>query len=118
MPCLQVAKGVMTYVSPEVKDLYTLLENEFHPLDLAARAEPFLSKLPNLSDKLSSASPVPEVRLEQYVPALERLTALRVLQQVKSCIELSLISRFCHSCILHDGQLKDYSKCLEPCLSF
>lgn len=85
---MQVAKGVMTYVSPEVKDLYTLLENEFHPLDLAAKAQPFLSKLPNLSDKLSSASPVPEVRLEQYVPALERLTTLRVLLQVKSCEEM------------------------------
>ncbi|XP_073389708.1 eukaryotic translation initiation factor 3 subunit A isoform X1 [Physcomitrium patens] len=91
-----VAKGVMTYVSPEVKDLYTLLENEFHPLDLAARAEPFLSKLPNLSDKLSSASPVPEVRLEQYVPALERLTALRVLQQVSqvySTIKIADLTR-------------------------
>lgn len=72
----------MTYVSAEVKDLYNLLENEFHPLDLAAKAQPVLSKLPNLSDKLSSASPVPEVHLEQYVPALERLTTLRVLQQV------------------------------------
>ena len=78
----QVAKGVLTYVSAEVKDLYNLLENEFHPLDLAAKTQPVLSKLPNLSDKLSSASPVPEVHLEQYVPALERLTTLRVLQQV------------------------------------
>lgn len=91
-----VAKGVMTYVSPEVKDLYTLLENEFHPLDLAAKAQPFLSKLPNLSDKLSSASPVPEVRLEQYVPALERLTTLRVLlqaSQVYSTIRIADLTR-------------------------
>jgi len=72
----------MTYVTPEVKDLYALLENEFHPLDLAAKAQPLLSKLSTLSNKLSSASPVPEVHLEQYVPALERLTTLRVLQQV------------------------------------
>jgi len=41
-----------------------------------------LGKLSELSDKLSSASPVPEVQLEQYIPALERLTTLRVLQQV------------------------------------
>ncbi len=79
---MQVGKGVLTYVSQEVKDLYNLVENEFHPLDLAAKIQPHLSKLSKLSDKLSSASPVPEVQLEQYVPALERLTTLRVLQQV------------------------------------
>lgn len=72
----------MTYVPQDVKDLFSLLENEFHPLDLAAKAQPLLGRLSKLSDKLSSASPVPEVQLEQYVPALERLTTLRVLQQV------------------------------------
>eukprot|EP00252_Welwitschia_mirabilis_P011385 TRINITY_DN2560_c0_g2_i1.p1 TRINITY_DN2560_c0_g2~~TRINITY_DN2560_c0_g2_i1.p1 ORF type:complete len:988 (-),score=247.89 TRINITY_DN2560_c0_g2_i1:58-3021(-) len=76
-----VSKGVMTYVPQEVKDLYHLLENEFHPLDLAERVQPLLAKLSQISDKLSSASPVPEVQLDQYIPALERLTALRVLQQ-------------------------------------
>lgn len=92
----QVAKGVLTYVSPEVKDLYNLLENEFHPLDLAAKAQPVLTKLLNLSDKLSAASPVPEVHLEQYAPALERLTTLRVLQQasqVYSTIKISELTR-------------------------
>jgi translation initiation factor 3 subunit A len=79
---MQVGKGVLTYVSQEVKDLYNLVENEFHPLDLAAKVQPHMLKLSKLSDKLSSASPVPEVQLEQYVPALEKLTTLRVLQQV------------------------------------
>jgi translation initiation factor 3 subunit A len=77
-----VAKGLLTYVSQEVKDLYNLVENEFHPLDLAAKVQPHMLRLSKLSDKLSSASPVPEVQLEQYVPALEKLTTLRVLQQV------------------------------------
>ncbi|KAH9315713.1 hypothetical protein KI387_024340, partial [Taxus chinensis] len=77
-----VSKGVINYVPQEVKDLYYLLENDFHPLDLAEKAQPLLGKLSNLSDKLSSASPVPEVQLEQYIPSLERLTTLRVLQQV------------------------------------
>ncbi|KAJ7525179.1 hypothetical protein O6H91_17G040200 [Diphasiastrum complanatum] len=75
------AKSVMTYVPQEVKDLYNLLENEFHPLDLASKAQPLLLRLSKLSEKLSSASPVPEVQLEQYVTALEKLTTLRVLQQ-------------------------------------
>ncbi len=73
---------MLTSVSQEVKDLYNLIENEFHPLDLAAKVQPHMLKLLKLSDKLSSASPVPEVQLEQHVPALEKLTTLRVLQQV------------------------------------
>jgi hypothetical protein len=84
----------MTYVSPEVKDLYNLLENEFHPLDLAAKVQPLLSKLSKLSDKLSAASPVPEAQLEQYSPALEKLTTLRVLQQVRGLESGSLFSIF------------------------
>ena len=68
--------------SKEVKYLYHLLENEFHPLYLADKVQPLLGRLSKLSDKLSSTSPVQEVQLEQYIPALERLTTLRVLQQV------------------------------------
>jgi translation initiation factor 3 subunit A len=79
---MHVGKGVLNYVSQEVKDLYNLVEHEFHPLDLAAMVQHIMSKLLKLSDKLSSASSVPEVQLEQYVPALEKLTTLRVLQKV------------------------------------
>ncbi|KAG6518946.1 hypothetical protein ZIOFF_022432 [Zingiber officinale] len=75
-------KGVMTCVSQEVKDIYHLLENEFLPLDLATRVEPLLAKISKLGGKLSSASSVPEVQLSKYNPALEKLTTLRVLQQI------------------------------------
>nr|AIZ68197.1 eukaryotic translation initiation factor 3 subunit A-like protein [Albuca bracteata] len=76
------SKGVMTCVSQEVKDLYNLLEHEFLPLDLASKVQPLLTKISKLGGKLSSASSVPEVQLSQYIPALEKLTTLRVLQQV------------------------------------
>ncbi|WOL07543.1 eukaryotic translation initiation factor 3 subunit A [Canna indica] len=72
-------KGVMTCVSQEVKDIFNLLENEFLPLDLASRVQPLLAKISKLSGKLSSASSVLEVQLAKYVPALEKLTTLRVL---------------------------------------
>ncbi|KAG6476185.1 hypothetical protein ZIOFF_065421 [Zingiber officinale] len=75
-------KGVMTCVSQEVKDIYNLLENEFLPLDLAMRVQPLLAKISKLGGKLSSASSVPEVQFLKYNPALEKLTTLRVLQQV------------------------------------
>ncbi|XP_071733632.1 eukaryotic translation initiation factor 3 subunit A-like [Rutidosis leptorrhynchoides] len=77
-----VSKGVMTYVTQEVKDLYHLLENEFLPLDLASKVQPLLTKISKLGGKISSASSVPEVQLSHYIPALEKVATLRLLQQV------------------------------------
>uniref|UniRef100_A0A7N0TGA0 Eukaryotic translation initiation factor 3 subunit A n=1 Tax=Kalanchoe fedtschenkoi TaxID=63787 RepID=A0A7N0TGA0_KALFE len=77
-----VSKGVMNCVTQEVKDLYNLLEHEFLPLDLASKVQPLLIKISKVSGKLASASSVPEIQLSQYVPALEKLTTLRLLQQV------------------------------------
>ncbi|XP_042381285.1 eukaryotic translation initiation factor 3 subunit A-like [Zingiber officinale] len=74
-------KGLIACVSQEVKDIYHLLENEFLPLDLASRVQPLLAKISKLGGKLASASSVPEVQLSKYIPCLEKLTALRVLQQ-------------------------------------
>ncbi|KAI3470332.1 hypothetical protein Pfo_026995 [Paulownia fortunei] len=77
-----VAKGVMNCVTQEVKDLYHILEHEFLPLDLALKVQPLLTKISKLGGKLASASSVPEVQLSQYVPSLEKLAALRLLQRV------------------------------------
>ncbi|GMH20517.1 hypothetical protein Nepgr_022358 [Nepenthes gracilis] len=77
-----LSKGVMSCANPEVKDLYHLLEHGFFPLDLAAKAQPLLAKISKLGGKLASASSVPELQLSQYIPALEKLATLRLLQQV------------------------------------
>ncbi|KAK6145005.1 hypothetical protein DH2020_021825 [Rehmannia glutinosa] len=77
-----VAKGVMNCVTQEVKDLYHIMEHEFLPLDLALKVQPLLTKISKLGGKLASASSVPEVQLSQYVPSLEKLAALRLLQRV------------------------------------
>ncbi|XP_050221099.1 eukaryotic translation initiation factor 3 subunit A [Mercurialis annua] len=77
-----VSKGVLSCAMPEVKDLYHLLEHEFLPLNLTAKIQPLLSKISKLGGKIASASSVPEVQLSQYVPALEKLATLRLLQQV------------------------------------
>ncbi|XP_077214480.1 eukaryotic translation initiation factor 3 subunit A-like [Tasmannia lanceolata] len=76
------SKGVLSCVSQEVKDLYHLLEFEFSPLDFASKVQPLLAKISKLGAKLSSASSVPEVQLSQYIPSLEKLATLRLLQQV------------------------------------
>lgn len=78
------SKGVMSCVTQEVKDIFHLLEHEFHPSDLAVKALPLLTKVSKLGGKLSTASSVPEVQLSQYVPALERLATMRLLQQVSN----------------------------------
>ncbi|GFP84864.1 eukaryotic translation initiation factor 3 subunit a [Phtheirospermum japonicum] len=77
-----VAKGVMNCVTQEVKDIYHILENGSLPLDLALKVQPLLTKISKLGGKLASASSVPEVQLSQYVPSLEKLAALRLLQRV------------------------------------
>ncbi|KZV43199.1 eukaryotic translation initiation factor 3 subunit A [Dorcoceras hygrometricum] len=77
-----VFKGVLTCATPEVKDLYQILEDEFFPLDLALKVQPLITKISKLGGKIAAASSVPEIQLSQYVPYLERLAALRLLQQV------------------------------------
>jgi hypothetical protein len=74
-----------------VRDLYNLLEHEFLPLDLASKVQPLLLRISKIGGKLSSASSVPEVKLSQYISALEKLTTLRVLQQVSI--------KFCYICL-------------------
>jgi len=72
----------MSCVSQEVKDIYYLLENELLPSDLALKLLPLLNKISKLGGKFTFASSVPEVQFLQYVPSLEKLATLRLLQQV------------------------------------
>lgn len=81
-----MSKGVLSCATQEVKDLYHVLEHEFLPLDLVSKIQPLLTKISNLGGKLSSAPSVPEVQLSIYVPALEKLATLRLLQQVHLCL--------------------------------
>jgi len=72
----------LSCASQEVKDLFHVLEHEFHPLDLGSKIQPLLEKISKSGGKLSSAPSLPEVQLSQYVPSLEKLATLRLLQQV------------------------------------
>ncbi|VVB10320.1 unnamed protein product [Arabis nemorensis] len=72
---------VLSCATQEVKDLYHLLEHEFQPLDLGSKVKPLLDRISKLGAKLSSAPSLPEVQLSQYVPSLEKLATLKLLQQ-------------------------------------
>ncbi|CAH1441890.1 unnamed protein product [Lactuca virosa] len=75
----------------EVRDLYHILEHEFSPLDLALKVQPLLMKISKLGGKLSSASSVPEIQLSEYIPSLEKLATLRLLQQVSRVYQVMKI---------------------------
>ncbi|MCL7022063.1 hypothetical protein MKW94_015720, partial [Papaver nudicaule] len=87
-----VSKGILACASPEVKELYNLLEHEFLPLDLASRVQPLLVSIANVGGKISSAPSVPEVQLSYFVPALEKLATLRLLQQVSQVYQTMKIA--------------------------
>lgn len=95
----------MACVTQEVKDLYNLLEHEFLPLDLALKVQPLLKRISKLGGKLSSAASVPEVQLSHYVPALEKLATLRLLQQVLAFNfrVLCYLTFFCYSEVAPTG---------------
>lgn len=85
-------KNLVALAFPEVQELFALLEHQFHPLDLCQKVNVLLGKLGELNKSFSSAnSPLPDVELAMYAPALERLTILRTLQQVSQVYTLSLI---------------------------
>ena len=81
----------MSYAAQEVKDIYYLLEHKFLPSDLSLEVLPLLNKISKLGGKFTFASSVLEVQLSQYVPALEKLATLRLLQHV-NCLFLLFIA--------------------------
>nr|XP_055026255.1 eukaryotic translation initiation factor 3 subunit A [Misgurnus anguillicaudatus] len=66
--------NLLQYILPEVKELYNLLEVDFHPLKLCGRVTKVLNWVRDQAEKESD--------LQQYVPHLQNNTILRLLQQV------------------------------------
>jgi len=78
------SKGFLQMALPEVRELYQLLETQFHPLDFCQRALSLIDKVKALPSTLSASCPVTEVEWSEYVASLERVVVLRFLQQVSS----------------------------------
>lgn len=73
---LQAKHGLTSYVYPELKNLYNILEVDFHPLKLYEKIKPCMDFVSQNDD------------LAQYVPALEDIIVTRVLKQVMFCLQL------------------------------
>uniref|UniRef100_A0A3B4CDQ8 Eukaryotic translation initiation factor 3 subunit A n=1 Tax=Pygocentrus nattereri TaxID=42514 RepID=A0A3B4CDQ8_PYGNA len=77
--------NLLQYVVPEVKELYSWLEVDFHPLKLCGRVTKVLSWVREQAEK--------EADLQQYVPHLQNNTILRLLQQVAQIYQSIEFSR-------------------------
>lgn len=75
----QAKHGITSYVYPELKNLYNILEVDFHPLKLYEMIKPCMEFIGQNDD------------LAQYVPALEDIIVTRVLKQVTTFESLEKI---------------------------
>ena len=64
-----VSLNMQQYVVPEVKELYSWLEVDFHPLNLSERVSKVLNWVRDQAEK--------EPDLQQYVPHLQSNTVIR-----------------------------------------
>lgn len=52
------SKGVVNLVSDEVRQIYSLLEADFTPLELCQRLAPLLQKLETVTESMSGMTPL------------------------------------------------------------
>lgn len=75
--------NVVSLASPRLQELYAWLEVDFHPLQLCSRVHVIVEEL--LAD---DGSP-----LQQYVPALQDVTLVRLIRQVSQVYQTIKIER-------------------------
>lgn len=78
-----VRVNVVSLASSRLQDLYAWLEVEFHPLQLCSRVHSVVEEL-----QADEGSP-----LQQYVPALQDVTLVRLIRQVSQVYQTIEISR-------------------------
>ena len=66
-------KGLPSAVPEDIRQILTLLESDFKPLELCRRLQPLLEKLPSMGVTLSSASPVGTVDPGQFRKPLQQV---------------------------------------------
>jgi translation initiation factor 3 subunit A len=79
-----LSKGLLKRVRPEIRDLYNILEVDFHPLSICKKISPILSQI--------GADP----EMEKYVLPLQQVILTRLFQQlsqVYESVELGFVTR-------------------------
>lgn len=75
-------KGLLKRARPEIRELYTILEVEFHPLSICKKISPILTKIAN------------EPEMKPYVQPLQQVILTRLFQQlsqVYDSVQLSFV---------------------------
>ncbi len=78
-----ISKGLLSRVRPEIRELYNILEVDFHPLSICRKISPILAQIGSDSD------------MEKYVLPLQQVILTRLFQQlsqVYESVELSFIN--------------------------
>ncbi|KAK9368946.1 hypothetical protein V1509DRAFT_621995 [Lipomyces kononenkoae] len=65
-----LAKGILSRVSPEIRDLYTILEVDFHPLSICGKISPIMSEI------------FKDDGLKRYIEPLHQVILTRLFQQL------------------------------------
>ncbi|ETN37270.1 uncharacterized protein HMPREF1541_08261 [Cyphellophora europaea CBS 101466] len=68
-------KGLLKKASPEIRDLYNILEVDFHPLSICRRISPILERIGN------------DPEMVQYVQPLQQVILTRLFQQLSQVYE-------------------------------
>ena len=79
-----LSKGLLKRVRPEIRDLYNILEVDFHPLSICKKISPILAQI--------GADP----EMEKYVLPLQQVILTRLFQQlsqVYESVELGFVTR-------------------------
>ncbi|ETI25787.1 eukaryotic translation initiation factor 3 subunit A [Cladophialophora carrionii CBS 160.54] len=79
-----LSKGLLRRVRPEIRDLYNILEVDFHPLSICKKISPILAQIGN------------DPEMEKYVLPLQQVILTRLFQQlsqVYESVELSFVTR-------------------------
>ena len=77
-----VARSVLPLVAPELSSLYTLIEQEFDPLELGAKTKPILAFIESQPD------------LKQYILPIKKMVLLKLLKQLGDVYQVLKISEF------------------------
>ena len=78
-----ISKGLLSRVRPEIRELYNILEVDFHPLSICRKISPILAQIGSDAD------------MEKYVLPLQQVILTRLFQQlsqVYESVELSFIN--------------------------
>ncbi|KIW65766.1 eukaryotic translation initiation factor 3 subunit A [Phialophora macrospora] len=79
-----LSKGLLRRVRPEIRDLYNILEVDFHPLSICKKISPILAQIGD------------DPEMEKYVLPLQQVILTRLFQQlsqVYESVELSFVTR-------------------------